>query len=357
MLAEPAGTGLSLRWAAIGGARPRRGLVLHCVEQTHILAGQGATLMVNELKIFSGNANPQLAAEICDILDVPLSEARISTFPDETIFAQIGENVREKDVYVVQPGCPPTSNNLMELFLMLDALESASARRITAVVPYFPYSRADKKDHPRISIAARLMADLIQTSGADRVLTMNLHAWQIHGFFSIPLDHLLAAPILCEHVRKQDLSNAVVVATDAGGSKVAGDYANRLDLPLAIADKRRIAHGQQPRIVSIVGDVKDRDCLVFDDEISTAGSVCKLAEALKEHGANDIKVAATHGILCGPAMEHLDEAPISEVIVTNTVTIPPEKRIEKITVLSVAPLLAAAIKNIHTGESVSALFT
>lgn len=313
--------------------------------------------MVNELKVFTGNANPELAAEICKNLGVPLSKAHISTFPDETIFVQIGENVREKDVYVVQPGCPPTSNNLMELFLMLDALESASARRITAVVPYFPYSRADKKDHPRISIAARLMADLIQTSGANRVLTMNLHAWQIHGFFSIPVDHLLAAPILCDYVRRYDLANTVVVATDAGGSKVAGDYASRLDCPLAVADKRRIAHGQKPRIVNIVGDVEGCDCLVFDDEISTAGSVCQLAEALKEHGAHDIKVAVTHGLLCGPAVKRLEESPISEVIVTDTVRIPPEKRIDKLTVLSVAPLLAAAIKNIHTGESVSALFT
>jgi ribose-phosphate pyrophosphokinase len=314
-------------------------------------------MMVNELKILTGNANPELAQEVCSILGVPLSAVRISRFPDETIFVQIGENVREKDVYVIQPGCPPTSDNLMELFLMVDALKSASARRITAVVPYFPYSRADKKDHPRISIAARLMADLIQASGADRVLTMNLHAWQIHGFFSIPVDHLLAAPILCDHVRKRDLSDTVVVATDAGGSKVAGDYASRLDLPLAIADKRRVAHGEDPRIVNIVGEVEGRNCLVFDDEISTAGSVCQLAQALKEHGAHDIRVAVTHGLLCGPAVERLQNAPISEVIVTNTVRIPAQKRIPKLTVLSVAPLIAAAIRNIHTGESVSALFT
>jgi len=310
--------------------------------------------MNDRLKIFSGTANPQLAREICDHLGVPLSPVDVSTYTNENIFVQGGENVRERDVFVVQPMQSPTS--IVELLLLLDALRSASASRITAVIPYYSYARSDKKDMPRISVAARLFADLIAAAGANRVLTMTLHSPQVHGFFNVPCDHLAATPILCDYFAgKLDLSNFVALAADAGSAKRAGAYAQRLDIPLAFVDKRRI-NDLQVEVRSVVGAVEGKHVIIFDDEIAAAGSLAETVNAIRRFDVGDVYAAATHGVLSGPAPERIRSLDVREVVVTNTVHVPPEKRDAKITVLSVAPLFAEAIKRIHTGESVSALF-
>jgi ribose-phosphate pyrophosphokinase len=312
--------------------------------------------MTNGLKIFSGNANPQLAAAICHALDTDLSRLAISRFSNDNLFVQIQENVREKDVFVVQPFTTPVGDTILELFIILDALRSASARRITAVIPYFSYARSDKKDAPRISITGRLMADLIHTAGADRVLTMDLHSDAVHGFFSIPVDHLTAIPYFVDHFRQRlDLDNAVVVATDAGGAKRAGRFAQRIHLPMAIIDKRRVA---DTKVVQglVVGDVKGRDAIIFEDEISTGGTLAASVETLASAGVNSIQVGATHGVLCGPAVQRLTDSPIRSVAVTDTVHVAQQKQTQKLHILSVAPLFAEAIRRIHTGESVGALF-
>jgi ribose-phosphate pyrophosphokinase len=312
--------------------------------------------MTTGLKIFSGNANPQLAAAICSALDTDLSRLAISRFSNDNLFVQIQENVREKDVFVVQPFTTPVGDTILELFIILDALRSASARRITAVIPYFSYARSDKKDAPRISITGRLMADLIHTAGADRVLTMDLHSDAVHGFFSIPVDHLTAIPYFVDHFRQRlDLDNAVVVATDAGGAKRAGRFAQRIHLPMAIIDKRRVA---DTKVVQglVVGDVKGRDAIIFEDEISTGGTLAASVETLASAGVNSIQVGATHGVLCGPAVQRLTDSPIRSVAVTDTVHVAQQKQTHKLHILSVAPLFAEAIRRIHTGESVGALF-
>jgi ribose-phosphate pyrophosphokinase len=310
--------------------------------------------MNDRLKIFSGTANPQLAREICDHLGVPLSPVDVSTYTNENIFVQVCENVRERDVFVVQPMQSPTS--IVELLLLLDALRSASASRITAVIPYYSYARSDKKDMPRISVAARLFADLIAAAGANRVLTMTLHSPQVHGFFNVPCDHLAATPILCDYFAgKLDLSNFVALAADAGSAKRAGAYAQRLDIPLAFVDKRRI-NDLQVEVRSVVGAVEGKHVIIFDDEIAAAGSLAETVNAIRRFDVGDVYAAATHGVLSGPAPERIRSLDVREVVVTNTVHVPPEKRDAKITVLSVAPLFAEAIKRIHTGESVSALF-
>jgi ribose-phosphate pyrophosphokinase len=314
--------------------------------------------MKDRLKVFSGQSNPELAQAICRELKVPLSPSRTSRFANDNQFVQILENVREKDVFVVQTGAPPVDPSLVELLLMVDALHHASAKRITAVMPYFHYVRSDKKDEPRISIAARLVADLLEVAGATRVLTMTLHSEQIQGFFRIPVDQMSAAPIICDHFRRNnDLSNCVAVAPDAGSAKRAGVYAERLNIPLAVGDKRRVAHGDESEIVRIVGEVEGRDAIMFDDEIATAGSMLNLCRFLTERaGARSVRAAATHGVLCGDAVERLNDSPIEEVVITDSVPLPPGRRSAKIKVLSVAPLFAQAIANIHSGESVSALF-
>jgi ribose-phosphate pyrophosphokinase len=308
-----------------------------------------------KLKVFTGNANPALAQEVCDELGVPLGRANITRFSNENIFVQIQENVREADVFVIQPFNTPVHENIMELLIMMDALRSASARRITAVIPYYSYARSDKKDAPRISITGRLMADLLQTSGAQRVMTMTLHSPQVHGFFSVPTDHLVATPILAKYFEEHAIDDLVVVAPDAGHAKRAGDFAQRLKVPIAFVDKRRL-NDEAVEMTSVVGDVEGKNCLIVDDEIAAASTTVATAQALKQNGAVDIYAAATHGVLCGPAIERLANAPIKQIAVTNTVTVPPEKQLDKIKVLSVAPLFAAAIKSVHTGESVSALF-
>ena len=312
--------------------------------------------MNDELRVFAGQSNPGLADEICACLGLARSSLTVSRFTNDNLSVQIDENVRERDVFVVQAFTEPASDHILELLITLDALRSASARRITAVIPYFSYGRSDKKDAPRISIAGRLIADLLRTAGADRVLTMDLHAEQVHGFFSIPVDHLTAIPLVAEHIESTcELANAVVVATDAGGAKRAGKFASRLGVPLAIIDKRRVSD-TEVRQGHVVGDVKGKDAVVFEDEIATGGTMAETARTLAGAGARRVLAGATHGVLVGGAIDNLRESAIAAFTVTNTVAVPKSKRLDKITVLSVAPLLAEAIRRIHTGESVGALF-
>ncbi|AZZ90353.1 ribose-phosphate diphosphokinase [Hahella sp. KA22] len=313
--------------------------------------------MKHPLKVFTGNSNPALAHEICGHLGIDLSPLQISRFSNDNLFVQIQENVRERDVFVVQPFTEPVSEHIMELLITLDALRSASARRITAVIPYYSYARSDKKDAPRISIAGKLMADLLQTAGANRVLTMDLHADQVHGFFNIPVDHLTAVPLIADYFKANyDLSRMVAVATDAGGAKRAGRFSERLNIPLAIIDKRRVSDTQVKQ-GHVVGDVKDMDAVIFEDEISTGGTLMSTVKTLQQAGVRSIHVGAVHPVLCGPAITNLREANISSLVVTNTVYLPEQKQLEKITQLSVASLIAEAISRIHSGESVGALFS
>lgn len=312
--------------------------------------------MTDNLKVFSGGSNPDLATEICGHIGIPLSPMETSRFSNDNLFVQIKESVREKDVFVVQSLTTPVSDHLMELMITIDALRSASAKRITAVIPYYSYARSDKKDAPRICIAARLVADLLKTAGADRVLTMDLHADAVHGFFSIPVDHLTFMPTICDYFAGiMDLSKVVVVATDAGGAKRAGRFAKRLDTSLAIIDKRRLSDSNVKQGL-VVGNVEGLDAIVFDDEISTGGTLVSTVDTLKRAGADNIYVGATHPVLCGQAVKNLSQTVVSGIVVANTVHIPAEKQFSQLKSLSVAPLFARAIKHIHTGESVSALF-
>jgi ribose-phosphate pyrophosphokinase len=312
--------------------------------------------MFNEIKIFSGNANLDLAKEICRYAGVNLGLSKRIMFANENIKIVIGESVREFDVFVIQPACSPVNEGLVELLIFIDALKHASAARITAVIPYFFYCRSDKKDEPRISITARLVADLLQTAGADRVLTMNLHSPQIQGFFHIPVDHLSAGSLVCDHFRRMDLSNHVVVATDAGGARRAARYAKNLQLPFAILDKRRSDDSEKAEILNVIGEVKGKKALIFDDEVSTAGSLSEAVKILHDLGVTDIRAAMIHGILAGPAMERVQKMNLKELVLTNSLTIPKEKRLKNMTILSVAPMLADAIRRIHHGESISEIF-
>jgi ribose-phosphate pyrophosphokinase len=311
--------------------------------------------MQDRIKVFTGNGNPQLAQEICDHLGIPLGRAEISRFSNENVFVQVLENVRERDVFVVQPLSSPVSENLVELLIMLDALKSASAQRITAVIPYYSYARSDKKDMPRISIAGRLIADLLVTAGANRLLTMTLHSEQVQGFFRCQADHLLAVPILCDHFRSLNLSNCVALATDAGSARRAGQYATRLNIPLAFIDKRRVSD-EEVEVRAVVGDIRGKNILFFDDEIARGTSLLEAVKLLREFDVGDIYVGATHGVLTGDAVGRLNSSPVRQVVITNTVPLPPAKRCPKIVQLSVAPLFGEAIRRIHTGESVSEIF-
>jgi ribose-phosphate pyrophosphokinase len=310
---------------------------------------------LKKLRVFSGSSNKPLAQEICDCLGIPLGEVEISKFSNENIFVQVLESVRETDVFVVQSLYPQPSESLMELMLLCDALRSASAHRVTAVIPHYSYARSDKKDMPRISIAARLIADVLVTAGANRFLTMTLHSEQVRGFFSVPTDHLIGAPVVCDYLSKTDLSNTVALF-DMGQDKRGGKYAERLSLPIAVIDKERISD-TQVKIKAMIGDVEGKDVIIFDDEISRGTSLVATIDAIKDRGVKTVRAACTHGLFCGPAIQFIQDSPVAEVISTNTVDIPPEKRIDKITVLSVGPLFAEAIKRIHFGESVSSLFT
>jgi ribose-phosphate pyrophosphokinase len=312
--------------------------------------------MNDELRIFACNSNRPLAAEICDHLGLRLSPLQIARFSNDNLHVQIQENVRERDVFVIQSFTEPVSEHIMELLITLDALRSASARRVTAVIPYYSYARSDKKDAPRISITGRLIADMLQTAGANRVLTMDLHADQVHGFFSMPVDHLTALPVIGNHFKQHlDLSRLVAVATDAGGAKRAGRFSEWLGIPLAIIDKRRFSDTKVTQ-TQVVGLVQDHDAVVFEDEISTGATLISTIEMLKQAGVRNVHAGAVHGVLCGPAIERLSAAEIATIVVTNTVHLPPEKELGKITQLTVAPLLASAIERIHSGESVGALF-
>jgi len=308
-----------------------------------------------EIRVFTGNGNPALARAICDHLEIPLGQSHIMRFSNENIFVKILENVRERDVFVVQPLSSPVSENLLELLIMLDALRSASARRITAVIPYYSYARSDKKDEPRISIAGRLIADLLVAAGANRVLTITLHSEQVQGFFRCQADHLSATPILCDYFRSLALENCVALAGDAGSARRAGPYATRLNIPLAFVDKRRV-NDQEVEVRAIVGDVKGKTILYFDDEIARGTSLLETIKFLQEFGVGDIYVGVTHGVLTGDAVERIQRSPIRQVVITDTVPLPLDKRSKKIVQLSVAPLFGEAIRRIHTGESVSEIF-
>jgi ribose-phosphate pyrophosphokinase len=308
------------------------------------------------LKLFSGNANPALANEICAYLGIGLGEATVSSFSDGEIRVKIEENVRGADVFVVQSCCHPVNTSIMELLIMIDALKRSSASRITAVIPYFGYGRQDRKDQPRVPISAKLVADLITTAGAHRVLTMDLHAGQIQGFFNIPVDHLYATPVLLDDISKGGWKDLVVVSPDAGGVERARVFAKRLQAGLAIIDKRREGPNHT-QVMNIIGDVEGRPVLLLDDMIDTAGTIVQGAEACAEKGARRVWAGCTHPVLSGPALERLQTSCLTEVVVTNTIPLEgKDQRCPKLRVLSVAPLLGEAIIRIHEEESVSSLF-
>jgi ribose-phosphate pyrophosphokinase len=314
----------------------------------------GLSVPSHGLKLLVGSGNPDLSREIAASLGVDQAKATISRFADGEIFVRIDENVRGNDVFILQPTNPP-AENIMELLLLIDAAKRASAARITCVMPYYGYSRQDRKDQPRVAIGAKLVANMIVTAGAHRVLGLDFHQHQLQGFFDVPVDHLYAAPVFVSHYRKKQLHDLVVVAPDVGSAKMARGFAKRLNGTLAIIDKRR-PKPNQSEVVNVVGEVEGKDCLLTDDMIDTAGTVSEAARALKDLGANDVYVCATHALLSGPAVKRLSEAPIKEVTVTDTVSIPDEKRFPQLTVLSVGDLLAKAIRYIHSEQSVSSLF-
>jgi ribose-phosphate pyrophosphokinase len=312
---------------------------------------------MDELKVFTGNANPALAQAIVDYLEVPLGKCEVFQFSNENTFVRILENVRERDIFVVQPICAPVNNNLVELLIMMDAFKRASAGRITAVVPYFGYARTDKKDQPRVPITARLVADLLTVAGANRILTVDLHAPQIQGFFNIPVDELTALNVLANHFIEKKLNgNLVVVATDIGISKRARDLAERLNAPLAIMEKRRVGNADRTETLNIIGEVEGKMALTLDDEIDTAGSLVNVVSTLVERGVKGVYSCCTHPILSGPAIQRISSCPVKELVVTDTVPLGPNKKLEKIRVLSMAPLLGEAIHRIHTGMSIGAMF-
>lgn len=312
--------------------------------------------MSSDLKIFAGNSNPKLAKEICAYLEAPLARATVSTFSDGEIRVKIEENVRGGDIFVIQSCCHPVNTSIMELLVMLDALKRSSAFRITAVIPYFGYARQDRKDQPRVPISAKLMADLITTAGAHRVLTMDLHAGPIQGFFSIPVDHLYARPVLLEYVKKNEFKNFVVVSPDAGGVERARAFAKRLDANLAIIDKRREGPNQA-EVMNIIGEVKGQHVILLDDMIDTAGTVVETAKACSNNGASTIWAVCTHPVLSGPAIERIEQSFLTKVVATNSIPLQGKGQLcQKIQVLSVAPLLGEAIKRIHQEKSVTSLF-
>jgi len=313
--------------------------------------------MQGTVKVIGGTAHPQLARDIAQALGIELCRTSVVRFSNENMLVQIDENVREADVFVIQPSCPPVSDGIIELLMTIDALKHASAARITAVLPYFPYVRSDKKDRPRVSIAARLMADLLEAAGANRALTMNLHAPQVQGFFRVPTDQLQAAPILCDYLQaSRDLSNYVLVAGDVGESKDVGHYADRLDLPIAIVDKRRMGDDEVARAVNLIGDVEGKVALIIDDEVASGGTLVEATRFVLERGAIAVEACVVHAVLSGKAIERIEAAPLRELVVTDTLPLAPYKRIAKIHVTSVAQLFAEAIRSIHDGSSVSALF-
>ncbi len=310
----------------------------------------------HDLSIFTGRANPALAEAIARHMQMPLGRLQVFEFTNENVFVKINESVRQNDVFIVQSFSTPVNTSIMEMLIIIDAARRASAGRITAVIPYYAYGRTDKKDQPRVPITARLLADLITVAGADRVLTVDLHAGQIQGFFNIPVDELTAMYLLADYFRQKRLPDRVVVATDIGVAKRARNFAEVLNASLAIVEKRRVGNIERAEALNLIGEVEGRTAILVDDEIDTAGSITQAAAKLHEAGAREIYAACTHPVLSGPAIERLRDSPIREVVVTDTIPIPSEKWLDKITVLSVAPLLAEAIQRIHTGGSVGAMF-
>ena len=311
---------------------------------------------MDELKIFGCRASKDFAKEVCDNLGLPLGQSEAFKFDNDNTFVKILETVRGDDVFVIQSSVPPVDESLMELLITIDALKRASAKRITAVLPYYPYARSDKKDQPRIAITSKLVADLIAAAGANRVLTSDLHATQILGFFNIPADQLVFADLLSNYFKEKNFDDLVVVATDAGSSKKAYKYAKRLNAPIAMLDKRRLGNSQETLIENIVGDVTGKRCVIFDDEIDRGSSIMNAVKVLEEYGVKEIYAACTHPVLSGPAVERIKNSSIKELVVTNTIPLPPEKQMDKVTVLSVAPTFAEAIKRIHEGHSMGEMF-
>ena len=309
------------------------------------------------LKIFSGRSNRPLAEKICDYLGLAIGRAHVENFPDSELIVKLVDDVRGRDAFVIQSTCAPVNENLMELLTFIDCLRRASARRVTAVIPYFGYARQDRKDEGRVPITAKLVSNLIATAGADRVLAIDLHAAQIQGFFDIPVDHLLAEPVILEYLKSLDVKDPVFLSPDVGNVKRSRSYAERLGSDLAIIDKRRIS-GSEAKVQTIIGSVKGRDVIMIDDMIATAGTITQAAAAVKKEGARSIRVAATHPVLCGPAVERLCAAPLDEIVVTDTIQVCEQvrKSLPNLKVLSVAPLFGEAIRRIHRNESVSILF-
>ncbi|GBD93348.1 ribose-phosphate pyrophosphokinase [bacterium BMS3Abin05] len=310
--------------------------------------------MNNDLKLFSGTANPALAERIADSLNRPLESLSIRRFSDGEIWVKYVENIRGTDVFLIQPTCSP-AENILELLIMIDAAKRASARRVTAVLPYYGYARQDRKDQPRVSISSKLMANLITTAGADRVLTMDLHAAQIQGFFDIPLDHLYSSFVFVEYFRKKNIENLVVVSPDIGSIKMARAYSKRLGAQLALVDKRRPKQNVA-EIMHIIGDVKDKNVLIVDDMVDTAGTLVGAAAAMKKKGARRVFAACTHALMSGDAVKRIDESPVDEMVVTDTIPVAKEKMIGKLKILSVSSIFAQAIERIHKEESISILF-
>lgn len=310
---------------------------------------------MDRCKVFTGNANPALAEEVCANMNIPLGRSQLTRFSDGESYFQIQENVRGVDVFVMQSTCSPVNTNLMELFIMIDAFKRASAGRITAVIPYYGYARQDRKDKPRVPITSKLVADLVTEAGTDRILTLDLHANQIVGFFKIPVDHLYAAPVILKYISEQNFQNLTIVSPDAGGVERARAFAVRLNAQLAIVDKRRVAPNVAESM-NVIGNVAGRTCVIVDDIIDTAGTLTSTAESLKQKGADKIFATCSHPVFSGPAMERINQSPLEKVVVTNTIPLSQEKRSPKVIQLSVGELLARAITNIHKELSVSELF-
>jgi len=311
---------------------------------------------MDELKVFTGNTHPALAQAVAEYLGIPLGRCEVFEFTNENTFVRILDNVRQRDTFVIQPICSPVNKSLVELLIMIDALKRASAERITAVVPYYGYGRTDKKDQPRVPITARLVADLLTVAGANRLLTVDLHAAQIQGFFNIPVDELTALYLLSNYFKEKNFDSLVVVATDIGISKRARDLAAKLNAPLAIIEKRRVGNVDQTETLNVIGEVEGKVALTVDDEIDTAGSLVGVTTALEERGAKEVYACCTHPVFSGSAIKRIASSSVREVIVTDTIPVADEKRLDKITVLPIAPLLGEAIHRIHTGLSIGAMF-
>jgi ribose-phosphate pyrophosphokinase len=311
---------------------------------------------MDELKVFTGNAHPALAQAVTDYLGIPLGDCEVFQFSNENTFVRILENVRQRDTFVVQPFSSPVNSNLVETLIMIDALKRASAGRITAVIPFFSYGRSDRKDQPRVPITARLIADLLTVAGAGRVLTVDLHAAQIQGFFNIPVDELTAVYLLGDYFNQKKIDDVVVVAADIGATKRARDVAAMIHAPLAIMEKRRLGNDDRTETLNVIGEVSGKSALIVDDEIDTAGSLMGVIDALIKRGAGDVSACCTHPIFSGPAIDRIAASPLKQVVVTDTVPVKNGKLQDKITVLPIAPLLGEAISRIHTGQSVGAMF-